>query len=53
METNKDHIHPLFKSETKVSTLAIILKQERETTIRLWKTQKEYLKKYYWKEYTL
>ena len=53
METNKDHIHPPFKSETKVSTLAIILKLERETTIRLWKIQKKYLKKYYLKEYTL
>ena len=28
METNKGHIHPLFKSKQKVSTLAIILKLE-------------------------
>jgi putative transposase len=53
METNKDHIYPLFKSEPKVSNLAIIRKLERETTIKLWKTQKEYLNKYYWKEHTL
>ena len=53
METDKDHIHLLVKSEPKVSTLAIIRKLKQETTIRLWKIQKEYLKKYYWKEYTL
>jgi putative transposase len=53
METDKDHIHPLVKSKPKVSTLAIIRKLKRETTIRLWKTQKVYLKKYNWKEHTL
>ncbi len=33
------------KSEPKVSTLAIIRKLKQETKIRLWKTQKGYLKK--------
>jgi putative transposase len=47
MENNKDHIHPPFKSESKVNALAVIRKLEQEATIRLWKTQKEYLKKYY------
>jgi putative transposase len=46
-------IHLLLKSKPKVSILAIIRKLKLETTIRLWKTQKEYLKKYYWKEHTL
>ena len=57
METGKDHIHFLIKSEPKVSVLSIVrkLKQElkQESTNRLWKTQKEYLKKYYLGENTL
>jgi putative transposase len=53
METDKDHIHFLIKSEPKVSVLAIVRKLKQESTIRLWKTQKEYLRKYYWNENTL
>ncbi|WP_156151187.1 IS200/IS605 family transposase [Methanosarcina sp. WWM596] len=53
METDKDHIHFLIKSEPKVSVLSIIRKLKQEYTNRLWKTQKEYLKKYYWGENTL
>jgi len=30
----------------------IIRKLKQEITVRLWRTQKEYLKKYYWKEHT-
>jgi len=45
MEADKDHIHPLVKSKPKVCTLAIIRKLKQDTTIKLWKTQKEYLKK--------
>ncbi|AKB19132.1 Mobile element protein [Methanosarcina sp. WWM596] len=50
METDKDHIHFLIKSEPKVSVLSIVRKLKQEYTNRLWKTQKEYLKKYYWGE---
>jgi len=53
METDKDHIHLLIKCEPKYSTLAIVRRLKQETTVRLWKTQKEYLKKHYWKEHTL
>jgi putative transposase len=53
METDKDHIHFLIKSELKVSVLAIVRRLKQESTIRLWKTQKEYLRKYYWNENTL
>ncbi|WP_156148078.1 IS200/IS605 family transposase [Methanosarcina sp. WH1] len=53
METDKDHIHFLIKSEPKVSVLSIVRKLKQEYTNRLWKTQKEYLKKYYWGENTL
>ena len=40
METDKDHIHFLVKSEPKVSVLAIVRRLKQESTIRLWKTQK-------------
>ena len=53
METDKDHIHFLIKSEPKVSVLAIVRRLKQESTIRLWKTQKEYLRKCYWNENTL
>ena len=53
METDKDQIHFLIKSEPKVSVLSIVRKLKQESTNRLWKVQKEYLKKYYWGENTL
>ena len=53
METDKDHIHFLRKSEPKVSVLAIVRKLKQESTNRIWKTQKEYLEKYNWGENTL
>lgn len=53
METDKDHIHFLIKSETKVSVLSIVRKLKQESTNRIWKTQKEYLEKYYRGENTL
>ena len=40
METDKDHIHLLVKSEPKVSTLAIILKLNKKTIIRYGKLKK-------------
>ena len=52
METDKDHIHFLIKSEPKVSILAIVRRLKQESTIRIWKSQKEYMKKYYWEKYT-
>jgi putative transposase len=42
-----------MKNEPKVSILAIIRKLKQTTTIKLWKTHKKYLKKYYYKEHTL
>ena len=53
METDKDQIHFLIKSEPKVSVLAIVRRLKQESTNKLWKTQKGYLKKYYWSENTL
>ena len=50
METEKNHIHLLVKSEPKVSILAIVLKLKQETTIKYGKLKKSIWKKYYWKE---
>ncbi|AKB50745.1 Mobile element protein [Methanosarcina barkeri str. Wiesmoor] len=43
----------MIKSEPKVSVLSIVRKLKQESTNGLWKTQKEYLEKYYWDENTL
>lgn len=53
METDKDHIHLLIKSEPKISVLSIIRCLKQESTNRLWKVEKEYLKKHYLGENTL
>lgn len=53
METDKDHIHLLIKSEPKISVLSIIRRLKQESPNRLWKTENEYLKKHYWGENTL
>jgi len=53
METDKDHIHLLVRSEPKISVLAIVRKLKQETTNRMWKSQSNYLKRFYWGEKTL
>jgi putative transposase len=53
METDKDHIHLLVRSEPKISVLAIVRKLKQETTNRMWKSQGNYLKRFYWGEKTL
>jgi putative transposase len=53
METDKGHTHFLLKSKPKVSVLAIVRRLKQESTNRMWKTQTDYLKKYYWIENTL
>ncbi len=53
METDKDHVHLLIKSEPKISVLSIIRRLKQESTYRLWKAKREYLRKHYWGENTL
>ncbi len=53
IETDKDHIHLLVKSEPKISALMIVRKLTQETTVRMWKTHSRYLSRFYWKERTL
>ena len=47
METDKDHIHLLIKSEPKYSILSIIRRLKQETTYRLWEQKEFHLKQYY------
>lgn len=53
METDNDHIHLLIRSEPKISVLVIVRKLKQETTNRMWKSQGNYLKRFYWGERTL
>lgn len=40
METDKDHIHMLIKSQPKISVLSIIRRLKQEYTHRLWKKKR-------------
>jgi putative transposase len=53
METDKDHIHLLVKSEPKYSILSIVRRLKQESTHRLWEQKELHLKQYYWHERTL
>jgi putative transposase len=53
METDKDHIHLLIKSEPKYSILSIIRRLKQESTYRLWEQKELHLKQYYWGKRTL
>lgn len=53
METDKDHIHLLIKSEPKYSILSIIRRLKQKTTYRLWEQKELHLKQYFWREHTL
>jgi putative transposase len=53
METDKDHVHLLIKSEPKISVLSIIRRLKQESTYRLWNAKREYLRKHDWGENTL
>ena len=46
METDKDHIHLLVKSEPKISTLSIVRRLKQETTVKMWKEKGEDLSKF-------
>jgi putative transposase len=52
MKTDKDHVHLLVESEPKVSPLRIVKTLKGKSTVILWKTFEERLKKEFWKEHT-
>lgn len=50
MEIDKDHIHFLIKATPKDCIYKIIQKLKQISTYDMWKENKEYLKKFYWKK---
>lgn len=51
-EFDKDHVHFLIDYEPQISITSIVRKLKQESTIYLWKTNKIFLKKHFWKENT-
>ena len=52
METDKDHIHLLLDITPNYSISSIVNRLKVISTNRIWKTQKQYLQKHFWKEKT-
>lgn len=52
IEVDKNHIHLLVESESKISPLMIVRVLKQQTTIRLWNKFSDKLSKYFWKERT-
>ena len=48
MEVDKDHIHFMVETEPKISPLMIVRVLKQQSTINIWKTNKDYLRKHYW-----
>lgn len=52
-EVDKDHIHLHIESIPSISASQIARVLKQESTVMLWKSHREYLARYYWKERTL
>lgn len=52
MEVDKDHIHMMISSVTKISPLQIVRVLKQQSTIEIWKLHRNELKKQYWAENT-
>lgn len=50
MEIDKDHIHFLIKATPKDCIYKIIQKLKQISTYDMWRENKEYLEKFYWKK---
>ena len=48
MEVDKDHIHFMVETEPKISPMMIIRVLKQQSTINIWKTNKDFLRRYYW-----
>ena len=53
MELDKDHIHMLIEFKPKYSIEQVVSRLKQLTTNYLWKIQRDYLKKYYWKQHNI
>lgn len=52
METDKNHIHYLIETEPNINLSDFIRVLKSYTTIHIWKTYENFLKKHFWKERT-
>ena len=52
METDKDPIHYMIKTEPTVSVSKIVNLMKSYTTYHIWKRHQNYLQKHFWKEHT-
>ena len=52
METDKDHIHYMIKTEPTISISKVVNLIKSYTTYHIWKKHTEYLKNHFWKEHT-
>ena len=53
METDKDHIHMMVRSEPKLSPLQIVRRLKQMSTTAMWKKHENYLKQVFYRENTL
>lgn len=53
METDKDHIHMMVRSEPKLSPLQIVRRLKQMSTTGMWKKHENYLKQVFYRENTL
>lgn len=52
MEVDKDYIHMMISSSSKISPLQIVRVLKQQSTIQMWRRYASELKKQYWKENT-
>ena len=52
IETDKDHIHYMIKTEPAMSVSKIVNLMKSYTTYHIWKRYPDYLRKHFWKEHT-
>lgn len=52
MEADKDHLHMMISSVSKLSPLQIVRVLKQQSTIEIWRIYKKELKKHFWTENT-
>ena len=52
METDKDHIHMMIRSEPKLSPLQIVRRLKQMSTIAIWEEHENYLRHLFYRENT-
>ena len=52
METDKDHLHMMVRSEPKLSPLQIVRRLKQMSTTAIWKKHGDFLRHNFYKEYT-